>query len=345
MADSNDASTSETGRLFETMLLMRRFEEVVQGWAEQKRFDGHYHLYIGQEAIGAGAMAALRADDRITTTHRNHGHMLARGAEPARAFAEILGRTLGLNHGYGGTFHLCAPDLGFLSTSGIVGGAISLAVGGGLACRQEGRGALCATFFGDGALQEGVAFEALNLAAIWHLPVLFLCENNDADAWEPSEGMRARSELAATSLLALPRSLGISTMRVPGTEPGPVRAAVTRAAAQCRAGAGPVFLELATRRWPGNFTQYPTLATGRTDLGMASAADLPEKHRDWFTTDDPVLRAARALLADGTLDAAGLAAIDAATDARIAEAAEAALASPMPPPEAALAHVFADVIP
>ena len=154
----------------------------------EKQFVGHYHLYIGQEATGTATMTLLDDRDRIATTHRNHGHVLARGADAGQAMAEILGRATGLNGGRGGTIHLCAPDLGFVSTSGIVGGCISLGVGGGYACRQRGNGAISVGFFGDGALEEGVSFEALNIASLWRLPVLFMCENNSSGSWAPGEG-------------------------------------------------------------------------------------------------------------------------------------------------------------
>ena len=242
-------------RLFATMLLMRRFEEAVQKFAEERKFSGHYHLCIGQEATGAAAMAALRDGDHITTTHRNHGHIIARGADPSRALAEILGRQTGLNHGHGGTFHLCEPTLGFLSTSGIVGGAISLAVGGGYACKQRGDGSVTLAFFGDGALQEGIAYEAMNIASLWKLPVVFICENNDAGA-PPGE------EHAASDLANVPRALEIKTQKIEGIDPAVVHAAVAEAVARCRAGQGPAFIEARTKRWPGNAQQFPRLVTG-----------------------------------------------------------------------------------
>jgi TPP-dependent pyruvate/acetoin dehydrogenase alpha subunit len=327
---------------FETMLLMRRFEETVQRCAEEKRFDGHYHLYIGQEANGVATMAVLRPGDHIATTHRNHGHLLARGADPGAALAEILGRATGLNQGYGGTFHLCAPELGFLSTSGIVGGAISLAVGGGYACKQRHDGSLTAALFGDGALEEGIAFEAMNIAEILKLPVLFLCENNDADAWDEAQGRSARDEHATDDLRKIPGTFGIPATRVWGRRVADVQKAVAAASARCRAGEGPAFVEIVTRRWPGNLTQYPSLATGITDLHMATGEVTAEgPYATWFAQDDPVLIAARALLEAGITDAAGLHAVAAAVQARIDRAAKFALESPMPAPADALRHVFA----
>src|SRR3984893_114091 len=198
-------------RLIETMLVIRRFEESLLRLSAEKHFTGHYHLYIGQEATGAAVMSVLEPRDRLNTTHRNHGHVLARGADPGRAMAEILGRATGLNGGRGGTLHLTAPDLGFLSTSGIVGGCISLGVGGGYACKQKKDGSVCASFFGDGALEEGVSFEALNIAALWKLPVLFVCENNSAGSWAPGEGYPTLGQ-SSSDLSPVSRCLGIASI-------------------------------------------------------------------------------------------------------------------------------------
>src|SRR5262247_1169025 len=168
--------------LLDRMLLIRRFEEAVLRLSNEKQFIGHYHLYIGQEATGVAVMSLLDARDRVATTHRNHGHVLARGADPGRAMAEILGRTTGLNGGRGGTLHLSEPDLGFLSTSGIVGGCVGLATGGAYAQKRRGKGGVSVAFFGDGSLEEGISFECMSIAVLWKLPVVFLCENNGAGA-------------------------------------------------------------------------------------------------------------------------------------------------------------------
>jgi acetoin:2,6-dichlorophenolindophenol oxidoreductase subunit alpha len=198
-------------RLLETMLVIRRFEESVLRMSADKHFSGHYHLYIGQEATGAAVMSVLEPRDRLNATHRNHGHVLARGADPGRAMAEILGRATGLNKGRGGTIHLSEPGLGFLSTSGIVGGCIGLGVGGGYAARQKKDGSISATFFGDGALEEGVSFEAMNIASLWKLPVLFVCENNSMGSWAPGEGYPTLVH-ATSDLCSIPQSVGIKTV-------------------------------------------------------------------------------------------------------------------------------------
>jgi pyruvate dehydrogenase E1 component alpha subunit len=327
--------------ILEKMLLIRRFEEAVLRLAAEKKFVGHYHLYIGQEATGAAVMTLLAPRDRIATTHRNHGHVLARGADPGRAMAEILGRAGGLFGGRAGTIHLGDPDLGFISTSGIVGGCISLGVGAGFACRQLGEGAVAAVFFGDGALEEGVSFEALNIAALWKLPVLFMCENNSSGSWAPGEGYPTLVH-ASSDLCSIARSVNIATVRVDGADAAAVHAAAAAAIAQCRAGNGPVFIEAVTRRWPGSNPLWPEPATGTTDLRLATGAAAPAgEHADWIERHDPVLRLARALASGGPDPVARLRALDAAVQRRIDEAVTFALDSPLPAADTAFDHVFA----
>jgi len=327
--------------ILDKMLLIRRFEEAVLRLANEKQFVGHYHLYIGQEATGAAVMTLLEPRDRIATTHRNHGHVLARGADPGRAMAEILGRATGLCGGRGGTIHLCDPDLGFISTSGIVGGCISLGVGGGYACRQRGEGAVSAVFFGDGALEEGVSFEALNIASLWHLPVLFMCENNSSGSWAPGEGYPTLVH-ASSDLGSIARSVNIATVRVDGADAAAVHAAAASALAQCRSGKGPVFIEAVTKRWPGSNPLWPEPVTGTTDIRMATGETAPAgEHAGWLDRHDPVLRLARSLAGGGTDAAARIKAIDAAARSRIEEAVKFALASPFPAPETAFDRVFA----
>ena len=327
-------------RILERMLLIRRFEEAVLKLSYDKAFTGHYHLYIGQEATGAAAMEVLDGRDHLATTHRNHGHVIARGADPGRAFAEILGRATGLNGGRGGTIHLSDPGLGFISTSGIVGGCISLGTGAGYACRQKKNGAVAAVFFGDGALEEGVSFEALNIASLWKLPVVFLCENNSSGSWAPGEGYPTLVH-ASSDLGSIARSVNIPTVRIDGADAGAAHAAIGDAVAQCRAGKGPVFVEAMTKRWPGNNPLWPEPATGPTDLAMATGARAPSgEHADWLAHHDPVLRLARALAADRD-NIARLDALDAATRQRIGAAVDFALESPLPAASTAYDHVFA----
>jgi pyruvate dehydrogenase E1 component alpha subunit len=328
-------------RFLERMLLIRRFEEAVLRLSNEKQFVGHYHLYIGQEATGVAVMAALDQHDKLATTHRNHGHVLARGADPGRAMAEILGRATGLNGGRGGTIHLSEPDLGFISTSGIVGGCIGLGVGAGYACRQRGDGSVAVPFFGDGALEEGVSFEALNIAALWRLPVVFMCENNSTGSWAPGEGYPTLVH-ASSDLCLIPQSVGIATVRIDGADAAAAYAAARDAVARCRAGNGPVFIEAVTRRWPGSNPLWPEPATGTTDIRMATGEATPDgEHRDWLERHDPVLRLGRTLAQGGRDAVARLHEIDRATRTRIEAAVKFALDSPLPSAATAFDHVFA----
>ncbi len=164
--------------LYRTVRLIRRFEERAIEFVRSGEIVGGIHPYIGQEAIAAGVCAALRPDDVITSTHRGHGHVLAKGVNPARMFAELMGRETGLNKGRGGSMHAADFGLGILGANAIVGAAGSIATGAAWAHRRKGKDVVAVSFFGDGAMNEGMLLEAFNLAALWQVPVLFVCENN-----------------------------------------------------------------------------------------------------------------------------------------------------------------------
>lgn len=335
-------NTEGRKRVLERMLLIRRFEEsLVQMWNEQL-FRSHYHLYIGQEATAAAAVELLRPDDRLVTTHRNHGHVLARGADPGRAFAEILGRATGLNGGRGGTLHLSDPDHGFLATSSVVGGCIGLATGGAFAQKRRAQGGVSVAFFGDGSLEEGVSFECMNIAALWSLPLVMLCENNGAGATGSAQGGFPSSVIAATKLTGIPGSLGIPASTVDGRDADAVHAAVASAVARCRVGRGPIFIEAVTERWAGSRPMWPELSTGITDVSMAwEESKIPQAHEDWYRNQDPILLHLRKLLRGGGISKEEIVAMDSRVSERIAAARRFAIESPMPSPETALDDVFA----
>ena len=328
--------------IFEGMLAIRRFEEAVYEVRQGGHFFGHYHLYIGQEATGAAAVKAVGEDAMVFTTHRNHGHIIARGADPGRALAEIMGRSGGLSGGRGGTFHLADAAIGMPHTSALVGGAVPLAAGAALAAKQAGGPGVGLAMFGDGAFEEGVVFETLNLSKLWDLPVIFLCENNTPGAVEKSKGGSNTSMLSADPLADVPRALKIESHLVDGADGGAVFDVVAAAAASCRAGGGPVFIEARTIRWPGNQQAFPILVTGVTDIAMAWDEDrIPDDNRDWYVDVDPVLGTARKLIAAGHADSGEIAALDGRVRQRMAEAVEFALASPEPETSTALDHVLA----
>jgi pyruvate dehydrogenase E1 component alpha subunit len=318
------------------MLRMRRFEEMVIHAAGVHKYIGRNHLAIGHEAVGAPALAQLRDGDLAYSTHRNHGHMIARGVDPGRALAEIMGRAGGLCGGRAGTWHMTDPAKGFQSTSAMVGGSIGLSVGGAFALKHAGKGGVAAALFGDGVLDEGISYEAMNIASLFRLPVLFLCENNS------KEGERQTSQLAARELIDVPKSLSIASAVTDGGDVEAVDAAVAAALAQVRASGAPFFLEARLQRWPGSHQIKPEFTTGITDVAHAwePGAAFGE-HAEWVRTVDPILRYIRVLISRNDARREDIMAVDRMAREEMEAARAYAEASPFPPAEAAIAGVFA----
>jgi pyruvate dehydrogenase E1 component alpha subunit len=328
--------------VLERMLVIRRFEESLVRLFEEHAFMAHYHLYIGQEATGAAVMEALRPGDRLATTHRNHGHVLARGADPARAMAEILTRTTGLCNGYGGTLHLTDPDIGFLHTSSIVGGCIGLATGAAFALKNEGGDAVAVAFFGDGSLEEGISYESMNFAALWSLPVVYICENNSKGALGSVKGGFPTSVSAVKDIGRMPHLFDMPFEEVDGREVDAVFAATSRLVAHARARRGPVFMHAVTERWAGSKPLWPELPTGETDIRMAwDEANIRGEHADWYRNHDPILIYVRKLIKEGAATRDEVTALDSDVNARMAAARKFAVESPLPGAETAFDHVFA----
>lgn len=323
------------------MLLIRHFEERLVHLHDEERFSGHYHVYIGQEATGVPALSCLERGDFLFTTHRNHGHLLARGADPRRLFAEILGRKDGYNKGKGGTFHLAASELGFFHTSGIVGGIIPLATGTAYAARAKKSGQITVCLFGDGALEEGAAPESFNLASLWKLPVLFLCENNGKYGAGRAVGAAQSPTMAVYPLTDLPATYKIPAKQIDGTDAGAVHVAVAEAVAKIRRGEGPQFIETQTVRWPGSETNWPVVPVA-TDAALAwDVSSVPEAVREWYRSSDPVLIFIRELWEKKQATKEDIAELDRDARKAVEQAANFALASPFPEPEEALKDVFA----
>src|SRR6266851_2100350 len=331
--------------MLETMLRIRRLEEAVVKLAEDpaRPIRGHVHVSIGQEAAAAGACAALGARDYLFTTHRNHGHVLARGGEPLRILAEILGRADGYSHGRAGGFHIAAPPLGILHTSAIVGGSVALAAGAAFATSRLGVAHVALVFFGDGAMEEGVFSETLNIAQLWRLPVVFFMENNSVSAAERNGRGSPTSEHSASALSDVPRAYGLTTEVVDGTDVDQVYAATRQAIAQARGKHGPVFIESRTSRWPGTYASSPSLAqTGETDLAWAWAPEnAPQAVRRWVEQSDPLLLYARQLLHANQLDRDNLIELDRTVRTEMADALEFAVHSPEPSPDVLGQYVVA----
>lgn len=323
------------------MLVIRRFEEALIKLSQE--FDiGHFHVYVGQETTGVPALKVLEQGDVGFTTHRNHGHLLARGVDPAAMLAEILGKVTGTNQGKGGTLHLASATHGFPTTSSVTGGCIPLSVGAAFGFQRRGLDRVSVCLMGDGSLEEGAWHESINIAALESLPVIFLCENNSLEALGQKANEYPSSTMAATPLTSLAEVFGVTSVAIDGTDPREVHDTMSAAVGRARRGDGPSFIEARTVRWPGSRPLWPQLLTGETDLRTAWDESLnPDDYRAWHERNDGLLRYARDLLAAGHVDEDSALEIDATVRDQMEQAVRFALDSPYPPPEAALDHVFA----
>jgi pyruvate dehydrogenase E1 component alpha subunit len=311
--------------LYERILVIRRFEERVVTLFRRNKLPGFVHLYIGQEAVAVGACAPLRADDYITSTHRGHGHVIAKGGDPSRMMAELYGRATGYCRGKGGSMHITDMSLGMLGANGIVSGGLPIAVGAAYGAKLLRRtDQVVAAFFGDGATNEGPFHEAMNMAAAWQLPVVFVCENN-------YYGVSTRLDRVSptTELTRRADGYAMTAVSIDGNDVLAVRDAMTEAVAAARRGEGPVFLECRTFRHRGHYE------------GENPHYWDPDERQRWLD-NDPVTRTRERLAADGLSEVA-IAEIEARVVARIDEAVAFAEASPMPDPADALQDVFAEV--
>ncbi len=309
--------------MYAGMLRVRLFEERVRELFAGGRIPGFLHTSVGQEAIAVGAATALRPDDYVLSTHRGHGHLVAKGGSLRGLMAELYGKANGICHGKGGTMHIADVSVGYLGANGVLAAGCVLAPGVALSIRQRKSGQVALTFFGDGAANRGPFHEGVNLAALWRLPVIFLCENNRW-ASTTATGLSA----AGGSIAARAAGYGLPGERIDGNDVLAVHAAVGRAAVRARAGEGPSLIEAATIRWVGHFEGDPQAYRSRDEAAEGRRTD-------------PIARLARALEARGLLDAAAAGRIRAGVTAEIDDAVAHAEASPLPRPEDALTDLFA----
>ncbi|MDO3705282.1 thiamine pyrophosphate-dependent dehydrogenase E1 component subunit alpha [Micromonospora sp. C28SCA-DRY-2] len=312
-------SDADRVRLYRTVRLIRRFEERAIELVRAGHIVGGIHPYLGQEGIAAGVCAALGADDVIAGTHRGHGHVLAKGADPARMLAELCGRASGLNAGRGGSMHAADFGVGVLGANAIVGASGAIVTGAVWARRRRGADTVGVSFFGDGAVNEGMLLEAFNLAALWRVPVLFVCENNGYATTMPVAGAVAGSITGRAAAFGMPATV------VDGQDPEAVRAAATAAVARLRAGGGPELIEAATYRFDAHHTFEHQV---RLDYRP------PDEVARGRSRDPVAIQGAR-------LSTADRAAVDAGVERELAAAVEFALAGPEPDPADALAHLYA----
>jgi pyruvate dehydrogenase E1 component alpha subunit len=298
------------------MLRIRRFEERAAEQYSLTRIRGFLHLYIGEEAVGVGVMQALTPDDAIVATYREHGQALARGLPAASLMSEMFGKATGCSRGRGGSMHFFDISRRFYGGNAIVGGGLPIAVGLALADRLQGRRRVTACFFGDGAVAEGEFHESLNLAALWQLPVLFLCENN-----EYAMGTSIRDELAQPDIHLRAESYGMPAEEVDGMDVVAVETAARRAAEAVRAEPGPRFLELHTYRFRAHSMADPDLYRGKDEVEHWKA------ERDPIALFEARLRKAKLLTDDD------LASMEADIAVELDQAIAAAEAAPIEPLE------------
>ncbi|HWT81934.1 MAG TPA: thiamine pyrophosphate-dependent dehydrogenase E1 component subunit alpha [Candidatus Methylomirabilis sp.] len=312
--------------MYEQMLLIRRFEEKAVELFEKGLIRGNVHPCIGQEAVSVGVCANLRRDDYMTSTHRGHGNCLAKGADPRLMMAELLGRATGYCKGKGGSMHIADFAGGNLGANGIVGGGFPIATGAGIGIQNRGTDQIVVCFFGDGAANQGTFHESLNLAALWKLPVLYVCENNQYALSTPlheSVGLPALSERG--------RAYGIPGVRVDGNDVLEVYAKTGEAVRRARAGEGPTLLDCLTYRFFGHFTG---------DKGHGITYRSKEEMEEWRARC-PIARLRRHLLETGIATQGKVEDLEAHAESIIAASAQFGLDSPWPSPREALEDVFA----
>lgn len=310
--------------LLARMWLNRAFEEKVSELYASRMITGLLHLAIGQEAVAVGACSHLRSDDWVLGGHRSHGHAVAKGADVKRLMAEIAGRATGYCGGKGGSMHLVAMDAGFVTATGVVGGQIPLALGAAFAAKERGRQQVAVVFFGDGAGQSGAFHESLNIASLWKLPLVFVCENNGYAEFTPLSAHTLVERLARHA-----ETYGIPGRTLDGNDLFAVREAMADAVAQARDGRGPVFVECLTHRLRGHYEGDPAKYRELSQL-----AEWKEK--------DPIARFVRALETRQGLTASEQRDIESEARARIEEAAQFAMSSPWPDADEADTQVSAE---
>jgi TPP-dependent pyruvate/acetoin dehydrogenase alpha subunit len=317
-----------------TMLLMRRTEEAVIEIGDE--FPGNFHVYIGQEGTGACVISQLRPEDPVYTTHRGHAHNIARGMPPEQVLAEILGRTTGPSGGKGGTFHVMSEKYK-TNASAIVGGSTIMATGAALAAQVMNDGRIGVAFLGDRTLNEGAPYESFNLASLWSLPVLYVCENN---FFGGEAGLRA-SNLSVNELIDIARTFNIEAAAVDATDPVKLNDTVVRAVNTVRNERRPFFLEARTPRWPGNVGADPTLSvTGPTDLSIVWNPPREDPNETWHRAD-PVLNMTRAVLLEEVADQQAILALDSEVKEIVNRGRDAARKAPFPEGQAAFADALA----
>ena len=311
--------------MYEQMAKIRAFEEQVNELYQAAKMPGLAHLYTGEEAVAVGVCEALARTDYITSTHRGHGHCLAKGATVDRMLAELLGKEAGYCRGKGGSMHIADQDTGNLGANAIVGGSAAIATGAAFSSQRLGNGRVAVCFFGEGALGQGVLYESMNMAQLWKLPVIYVCENNLYNEYTH------HSETTAGSMLARAAAFGIEAVEVDGQDVRAVHDTARRLVARARRGEGPAFLLAHTYRYLGHHVG---------DINRAYYRP-PAEEKEWRTQHDPLQLLSSWLTEHALADQGIFDAIDRQVQAEVEAGAAYALAAPYPSPEEVREDVYA----
>ncbi len=309
--------------MYRQMVTIRKFDDRAAEECHKATIPGGVHSYVGQEAVAVGVCTALRRDDRIASTHRGHGHAIAKGADINLMMAELFGRSNGYCKGKGGSMHIADFSVGMLGANSMVGGGIPIATGGALASRVEGSDRVSVAFFGDGATSEGSFHSSLNMAAIWKLPAIYVCENNRWGATQPASSAISVEDVSVRAV-----AYNIPGVTVDGNDVMAVYEAVEQAVRRARAGEGPSLIECKTWRW--------SMHNERMGKDNRSQEEIEDAWRH-----DCVALFGTGLVGQGVTTQDGLKQIDEEVSAAVEASVAFAEASPFPKPEDALLHVFA----
>ena len=332
MTTAVNQSNAESGvtvekwlQMYRRMQMIRLFEEQVNELYTRALMPGLAHLYAGEEAVAVGICEALRLDDYITSTHRGHGHCLAKGASPDRMFAELLGKEAGYCKGKGGSMHIADPTTGNLGANAIVAGSTGIATGAAFSAKHLKTGQVAVCFFGEGALGQGLLYEVMNLAALWKLPVIYVCENNLYNEYTHF------SETTAGDILARGTAFGVHAESVDGQDVRAVYATAAKLIERARQGGGPAFLLCNTYRYTGHHVGDISREYYRSKL----------EEQEWKTKRDPIQLLGDWLTSQKLADAAALLRVESEVRAEIQSAVDFAVAAPYPSPEEAEQDVYA----
>lgn len=310
--------------MYEQMFKIRAFEEQVNELYQAAKMPGLAHLYIGEEAVAVGVCEALTREDYITSTHRGHGHCLAKGASVDKMFAELLGKDAGYCHGKGGSMHIADQDTGNLGANAIVGGSSAIATGAAFASKRLGNGRVAVCFFGEGALGQGLVYESMNMAQLWKLPVIYVCENNLYNEYTH------HTETTAGSMKARAEAFGILTVEVDGQNVREVHETARKLVERARGGEGPAFMLCHTYRYMGHHVG---------DINREYYRPKEEEMK-WRNERDPLKILSSWLIENGLADAGIFEQIENTVTNEVQAAVEFALNAPFPAPEEVTKHVY-----